>query len=93
MKVKVKVAQLCPTLRPMDYAIDMADFMRSPRATALTHSFSYLKPVCCSMSSSNCCFLTCIQISQETGQVFWYSHIIQMKVFLNFPCNLNTFKN
>ena len=24
---------------------------------------------CCSMSSSNCCFLTCIQISQEAGQV------------------------
>ena len=28
--------------------------------TALTYSFSYLEPVCCSMSSSNCCFLTCI---------------------------------
>ena len=25
------------------------------------------------MSSSNCCFLTCIQISQEAGQVVWYS--------------------
>ena len=23
------------------------------------NSFSYLEPVCCSMSSSNCCFLTC----------------------------------
>ena len=32
------------------------------------------------MSSSNCCFLTCIQISQETGQVVWYSHL-----FKNFP--------
>ena len=29
------------------------------------YSFSYLEPVCCFMSSSNCCFLTCIQISQE----------------------------
>ena len=28
--------------------------------TALTYSFSYLEPFCCSMSSSNCCFLTCI---------------------------------
>ena len=28
------------------------------------YSFSYLEPVCCSMSSSNCCFLTCIQVSQ-----------------------------
>ena len=42
--------------------------------------FSYLEPVCCSMSSSNCCFLTCIQISQEAGQVVWYSHLFQ-----NFP--------
>ena len=33
--------------------------------TALTHSLSYLEAVCCSMSSSNCCFLTCIQVSQE----------------------------
>ena len=32
------------------------------------------------MSSSNCCFLTCIQISQETSQVVWYSHLFQ-----NFP--------
>ena len=32
------------------------------------------------MSSSNCCFLTCIQISQESGKVFWYSHL-----FKNFP--------
>ena len=24
------------------------------------------------MSSSNCCFLTCIQSSQEAGQVVWY---------------------
>ena len=31
------------------------------------YSFSYLEPVCCSMSSSNCCFLTCIKISQEAG--------------------------
>ena len=32
---------------------------------------------CCSMSSSNCCFLTCIQISQEAGQVIWYSYLFQ----------------
>ena len=29
------------------------------------------------MSSSNCCFLTCIQVSQEAGQVVWYSHLLQ----------------
>ena len=32
------------------------------------------------MSGSNCCFLICIQASQEAGQVVWYSHI-----FKNFP--------
>ena len=37
----------------------------------------YLEPVCCSMSSSNCCFLTCIQISQEAGQVVWYPHLLK----------------
>ena len=41
------------------------------------YSFSYLEPVYCSMSSSNCCFLTWIQISQEAGQVVWYSHLFQ----------------
>ena len=44
------------------------------------YSFPYLKPVCYSMSSCNCCFLTCIQVSQEAGQVVWYSHLLQ-----NFP--------
>ena len=43
------------------------------------YSFPNLEPVC-SMSSSNCCFLTCIQISQEADQVVWYSHLFQ-----NFP--------
>ena len=38
------------------------------------YSFPNLEPVCCSMSDSNCCFLTCINISQEAGKVVWYSH-------------------
>ena len=41
------------------------------------YSFPNLEPVCYSMSSSNCCFLTCIQTSQEAGQVVWYSHLFQ----------------
>ena len=32
------------------------------------------------MSGSNCFFLTCIQISQEAGQVVWYFHLLK-----NFP--------
>ena len=47
---------------------------------ALMYSFPYLEPVCSSTSGSNCCFLTCIQISQEAGKVVWYSHLFQ-----NFP--------
>ena len=34
------------------------------------------------MSSSNCCFLTCIQVSQEAGQMTWYSQLFQN--FLQF---------
>ena len=38
------------------------------------------------MSSSHSCFLTCIQISQEAGQVVWYSHLLK-----NFPaCCIHT---
>ena len=48
----------------------------------MKYSFSDLEPVYCSTSSSNCCFLTCIQISQEAGQVVWYSHLF--KNFLQF---------
>ena len=32
------------------------------------------------MSSSNCCFLTCIQAFQETGKMIWYSPLSK-----NFP--------
>ena len=46
----------------------------------MTYSFSYLEAVCCSMPSSNCCFLTCIQVSQEACQVLCYSRLFQ-----NFP--------
>ena len=48
--------------------------------TALTYSFPDLELVHCSMSGSNSCFLTCIQVSQEAGQVVLYSHLFQ-----NFP--------
>ena len=44
------------------------------------YSFPHLELVCCSMSSSNCCFLTCMQISQEAGKVVLYSHL-----FKNLP--------
>ena len=44
------------------------------------YSLPNLELVHCSISSSNYCFLTCIQISHEAGQVVWYSHLLK-----NFP--------
>ena len=37
------------------------------------HSFLNFELVRCSMSSSNCCFLTCTQVSQKTGKVVGYN--------------------
>ena len=42
--------------------------------------FPNLEPICSSMSSSNCCFLTCIQVFQEADKAVWYYHL-----FKNFP--------
>ena len=47
---------------------------------SVIYSFSNLEPVHFFISGSNCCFLTCIQISQEVGIVVWYSYNLQ-----NFP--------
>ena len=44
------------------------------------YSFCNFEPVYCSMSGSNCCFLTCIWIPQEAGKMVWYSHLLK-----NFP--------
>ena len=44
------------------------------------YTFPNFEPVCCSISSSNSCFLICIQISQETGKVVCYSLLLE-----NFP--------
>ena len=40
------------------------------------------EPVSSSMSGSYCHFLTCIEVSQETGKVVWYSQLL--KKFLQF---------
>ena len=50
------------------------------------YSFSYLEPVYCSMCSSNCCFLTYIQVSQEAGQnthsIFYLS--VSVSIYYNY---------
>ena len=38
------------------------------------------EPVHFSMQHSNCCFLICIQVSQEISQEVWYFYL-----FKNFP--------
>ena len=48
--------------------------------TALMYSFLYFEPGHYSMSSSNCCFLSCIQVSQDTGKV-----VLHSPLFKNFP--------
>ena len=44
------------------------------------YPFPNFEPFSCSMSGSNCCFLTYILVSQEAGKVVCYSHL-----FKNFP--------
>ena len=45
--------------------------------TALTYSFPNLELASCSTFSSKCCFLTRIQVSQETGKVIcsWHNKV------------------
>ena len=38
------------------------------------------------MLSSNCCFLTCIQISQEAVKVVWYSHLFKNFLKMGLCC-------
>ena len=44
------------------------------------YSFPNFEPVHYSTSYCNCCFLTCMQISEEADQVVWYFHLLK-----NFP--------
>ena len=53
---------------------------QSVGADAMMYPFPNMEPVHCSMSGSNCCCLTCKQVSQEAGKVVWCSHL-----FKNFP--------
>ena len=46
----------------------------------MTYAFPNFEPVCYFISSSNYCFLSCIQETGNTRQVVWYSHPLK-----NFP--------
>ena len=56
-------------------AILIPAYASSGPAFRLMYSFPDL-----ALSSSNCCFLTCIQISQKVSKVVWHSHLLK-----NFP--------
>ena len=75
MKVKVESEKVGLKLN-----IQKMKIMASGPIIALMFSFPNLEPVCCSMSGSDCCPLTCIQVSQEAGKMFCYSHLLR-----NFP--------
>ena len=55
---------------------------------ALTHSFPNLEPVHCSMSGSNYCFLTCIQVSQEASK--WSGVAIALRIFHSLLCSMQS---
>ena len=60
-------------------ALDALKNMSAPHARVIRNGTEKII-MSSSLSSSNYCFLICIQISQEAGQVVWYSHLFQ-----NFP--------
>ena len=41
------------------------------------YSFPNFEPVHCSMAGSNCCFLICTQVSQDTRKVVLYFHLFK----------------
>ena len=41
------------------------------------YSFPNFEPVICSMWGCTCCFLTRIQVSQEGGNIVWYSYLFK----------------
>ena len=45
--------------------------------TALMYSFPNFELVHSSLSSSNCSFLSCIELPQGTGKVVWNSHLLE----------------
>ena len=46
------------------------------------YPFPNLEPVGCSMFSSNCCFWTCMQVSQEAGKLVWNQTIYIYESYL-----------
>ena len=80
-----------PAILIQAYALSSPVFLMMYSACKLNKKGDNIQPWCTPfpiwnqsvvpcMSSSNCCFLTCIQISQEASQMAWYFHLLK-----NFP--------
>ena len=61
----------------INYIAGKKNYTAGLKYTPLTYFIPKFEPVCCSISGSNCCFLTCIQISKEAGKMVWYSHLLK----------------
>ena len=61
---------------------------QSDNIQVLTYSFPNLEPVHCSMSGSNCCFLTCIQVSQEASK--WSGVASSLRIFHSLLCSMQS---
>ena len=72
----------CKEYNQSDFGVD---YLVMSMYRVLMYSFPSLEPVHCSMAGSNFCFLTCIQIAQETGKAVWYFHLV--KNFLVCCCD------
>ena len=60
----------------MMYSVYRLNKQGDSRQPCLT-LFLNLEPISCSKQGSNCCFLTCTQVSQETGKIVWYPHLFK----------------
>ena len=84
MKVKSQseVAQSCPTVsNPMDCSPTGSSVHKLNKRDDNIQPWCTPSPILNqSVVPCNCCFMTCIQVSQKTGRVVWYSYL-----FMNFP--------
>ena len=60
--------------------------------SVLMYSFLNLEPISCSKQGSNCYFLTCIQVSQETSKMVWYYYLSESLHSLSWSIESKAFR-
>ena len=53
------------------------------------YSFPNLEPVCCSITHSNCCFLTCVKVLQKASKMALYSSLFRSFTQFVVICTVN----